>query len=174
MGFTKVRREIEPRWVSQYIKEFYPHAEVHLRCPLGPIPEEYKKLYGPAKAARIYRPWRAEVDALVVTPGALILIEAKIQKYMNGLSKLPVYKALLPSTPEFKPMLETRGILMHLLLPYPIPWVVKAAERMGVEVIDWVPDWVAEVWEDRDKYWTSEYRLKREERKDLLERLGFR
>ncbi len=172
MTFTKVRREIEPRWVSQYVKEFYPKAEAHLRCPLGPIPEEYAKLYGPAKAARVYRPWRPEVDALIVVKGAIVLIEAKIQKYMNGLSKLPVYKALLPSTPEFLPVSETRYVLMHLLLPYPIPWVKKAAESMGVEVIDWAPDWVLEIWEERDKYWTAEYRLKREDRKALLRKLG--
>ena len=173
MGFTKIRREIEPRWVSQYIKEFYASSEAHLRCPLGPIPDELKELYGPAKAARVHRPWRPEVDALVVTKGAVVLIEAKIQKYMNGLSKLPVYRQLLPSTPEFQPVLPGRAVLMHLLLPFPIPWVVKAAEGMGVEVIDWAPDWVVDIWEERDKYWTPEYRIKREERKDLLRKLGF-
>lgn len=172
MGFTKVRREIEPRWVSEYVKEFYANAEAYMRCPLGPIPEELKKLYGPSKAAAVHRPWRPEVDALVVLPGAIVLIEAKVQKYMAGLSKLPVYKALVPSTPEFTPMLETRPIHMHLLLPYPIPWVVKAAKEMGVQVIDWAPDWVLDVWNERDKYWTPEYRIKREERKRLLKRLG--
>jgi hypothetical protein len=173
LGFTKIRREIEPRWVSEYVKEFYPHAEVHLRCPLGPIPEELKALYGPAKAAAIHRPWRPEVDAVIVTPGAVILLEAKVQKYMNGLSKLPVYAACLGSTPELQPILVGRNVLLHLLLPYPIPWVVKAAEGMGVTVIDWVPDWVADVWNERDKYWTPEYRMKREERKQLLRKLGF-
>ena len=63
LGFTKVRREIEPRWVSWYIKENYPDAEIRLRCPLGPIPDALKELYGPAKAARVYRPSRPEVDA---------------------------------------------------------------------------------------------------------------
>lgn len=173
MGFTKIRREIEPRWVSQYIKEFYAKAEAHLRCPLGPIPEEYVKMYGPAKAANIYRPWRPEVDALVVLEGAIVLIEAKIQKYMDGLAKLPVYKALIPSTPEFMPISKTRPTIMHLLLPYPIPWVKTAAAVTGVEVIDWAPDWVVEIWEERDKYWTPEYRLKREARKALLKRLQY-
>ena len=174
VGFTKLRRETEPRWVSEYIKEFYPNAEVHLRCPLGSIPPELKELYGPAKAAKYYRPSRPEVDALVVTPGAIILIEAKIQKYMNGLSKLPVYKVALTKAPEFKPILPGKHILMHLLLPYPIPWVVEVAEELGVEIIDWAPDWVIERWNERDKYWTPEYQMKREARKALLRTLGFR
>ena len=174
LGFTKVRREIEPRWVSEYIKEFYAKNEVHLRCPLGSIPDELKELYGPAKAARVHRPWRPEVDALVVLPGAIMLIEAKIQKYMNGLSKLPVYKAALMRTPEFMPMLEGRHVLLQLLLPYPIPWIMELAGEMGVQVIDWVPDWVADIWEDRDKYWTPDYQMKRADRKRILKMLGFR
>jgi len=31
---------------------------------------------------------------------------------------------------------------------------------------------VLDVWNERDKYWTPEYRIKREERKRLLKRLG--
>ena len=173
MGFTKLRRSIEPRWVSWYIKEYYPDEEVRLRCPLGPIPVELQELYGPAKAAKVYRPSRPEVDALVVLPGAILLIEAKIFKYMDGLAKLPVYKALVPKTPELM-VFEGRPVIMHLLIPAPIPWVKAAAPEMGVEVYNVAPDWVLQIWEERDKYWTPESRIKRAERKALLTRLGFR
>ena len=170
---TKLRREIEPRWVSWYIKTYYPDEEVRLRCPLGPIPDALKELYGPAKAARVYRPSRPEVDAVVVLPGALLLIEAKIFKYMDGLAKLPVYKALALKTPELD-VFRNRPILMHLLLPKAIPWVIAAAPEMGVEVKVLAPDWLLEIWEDRDKYWTPSARMKRMERKALLEKLGWR
>jgi len=173
LGFTKLRREIEPRWVSAYIKEHYPDEEVHLRCPLGSIPNQLKELYGPAKAAKVYRPSRPEVDALVVLPGAILIIEAKIFKYMDGLAKLPVYKALVPKTPEFM-AIQNRPVIMHLLIPKAIPWVVEAAPEMGVEVYTWAPDWVLQIWEERDKYWQPEARIKRRERKELLTRLGFR
>ena len=159
--------------MSWYIKEYYPDQEVRLRCPLGPIPDELKELYGPAKAARVYRPSRPEVDALVVLPGALLIIEAKIFKYMDGLSKLPVYKALVPKTPELD-VFDNRPVIMHLLIPAPIPWVKAAAPDMGVEVYTEAPDWVLQIWEERDKYWTPESRMKRAERKALLEKLGFR
>jgi len=170
---TKLRRSIEPRWVSWYIKEQYPDAEVRLRCPLGPIPDELKQLYGPAKAARVYRPSRPEVDALVVLPGALVLIEAKIFKYMDGLAKLPVYKALVSKTPELA-VFSDRPVIMHLLLPVAIPWVKAAAPELGVEVYTVAPEWVLQIWEERDKYWQPAARMKRAERKALLEKLGFR
>ena len=172
MGFTKLRREIEPRWVSWYIKEYYPDAEVRLRCPLGPIPKQLVELYGPAKAARVYRPSRPEVDALVILPGALLLIEAKIFKYMDGLSKLPVYAALVPKTPELQ-VFSDRPVLMHLLIPTEIPWVKAAAPELGVEVYTAAPDWLMTIWEERDKYWTPDARKRRADRKALLKRLGF-
>jgi len=170
---TKLRRSIEPRWVSWYIKNQYPDAEVRLRCPLGRIPVELKALHGPAKAARVYRPWRPEVDALVILPGALVLVEAKIQKYMDGLSKLPIYKALVPHTAELA-VFSDRPVLMHLLLPVKIPWIMDIADDVGVEVYAVAPEWVLQIWEDRDKYWQPDARMKRAERKALLEKLGFR
>lgn len=173
LGFTKLRREIEPRWVSWYIKEFYPDAEIRLRCPLGPIPDAIKELYGPAKAARVYRPSRPEVDALVILEDALLLIEAKIFKYMDGLAKLPVYKALVPKSPELM-IFSDRPVIMHLLIPKAIPWVTAAAPDLGVEVYTWAPEWVLQIWEERDKYWQPEARIRRAERKALLGRLGFR
>lgn len=158
--------------MSSYIKEFYPDGEVRLRCPLGPIPVELKQLYGPAKAAKVYRPSRPEVDACVILPKTILLIEAKIFKYMDGLAKLPVYAALVPETEELM-VFSDRPVIMRLLLPTAIPWVVAAAPKLGVEVKTWAPEWVMTIWEDRDKYWTPEARLKRAERKALLKRLGF-
>lgn len=172
LGFTRLRRDIEPGWVSWYIKTYYPDAEIRLRCPLGPIPDELKQLYGPAKAAQVYRPSRPEVDAVVVLEDAIILIEAKIFKYMDGLAKLPVYASLVRTTPELMALLP-RPIRMHLLLPRPISWVMAAAAENGVEVKVAAPDWVLAIWEERDTYWTPENRMRREERKELLRKLGY-
>lgn len=130
-------------------------------------------MHGPAKAARIHRPWRPEVDALVILPGALLLIEAKIMKYMDGLSKLPIYKALVPHTAELS-VFSNRPVIMHLLLPAKIPWIMDVAKDVGVEVYTWAPDWVLRIWEERDKYWTPESRMRRADRKAILEKLGFR
>lgn len=172
LGFTRKRREIEPRWVSEYVATFHSRFPVKFRCPLGPIPEELKKLYGAEKARRMYRPSRPEVDALSIQPGALVLIEAKIFKYMDGLAKLPIYKSLVPVTPELRQYLD-REVEMHLLIPHEIPWVKTACIRNNVELKVWTPDWIREIWEDRDKYWTAPKVFERERRKKVLRDLGF-
>jgi len=173
MGFTRTRRTLEPKWVSLYCAEHYPTAEVRLGCPLGGIPKETLRDYGLLKGLRVYRPWRPEVDAVVILTNMLILIEAKISKYMDGLSKLPVYKALVPQTPELKHVAH-RPIYMKLLIPHKIPWVLDAAEPMGVTVEVWVPDFIQKVWEERDSYWTKDAVTKREARKKKLEELGYK
>lgn len=171
-AFTKKRREVEPRWVSEYIAKFYPKFEVRPRCPLGPIPENLVKLHGLSKATAVHRPWRPEVDALVLLPRHVLLIEAKIQKYMDGLSKLPVYRELIPVTPELQEYKDF-AVMCHLLVPVVIPWIEEAAYRMKVDVKTWAPDWLKEIWRERDTYWTPEAVMKREERKKTLDRLGY-
>lgn len=169
---TKVRREIEPRWVSEYVASNYKDFPVMFRVPLGAVPRALEEAMGSEKAARFYRPWRPEVDAIVILPRFLILIEGKIFKVMDGLSKLPIYKSLVPLTPELREY-EGREILMQLLCVRPLPWVQQAAAQNDVKIVTWAPDWIIKIWEERDKYWTRTEVLKREERKKVLRGLGF-
>jgi len=169
---TKIRRELEPRWVAEYVAANYPNAENRPRCPLGPIPTGIQEAIGGDKARRVYRPWRPEVDTCVILPTKLVLIEGKIFKTMDGLSKLPVYKSLIPTTPELTAHKE-KPIDMELLVVRPLPWVVQAASLAGIRVVEWAPPWIIQVWEDRDKYWAPEAVKAREERKKFLEDHGF-
>jgi hypothetical protein len=172
MAFTQPRRELEPKWVSEYMARTYPNAEVRFRVPLGPIPTETQKDYGLLKGLRVYRPWRPEVDAAARLPTQTVLVEAKIFKYMDGLSKLPIYKNLVPSTPELAHW--PKDVIMELLIPAEIPWVIDAARTAGVKVVTtFVPDYIKRVWDERDKYWTKEAIEKREERKRMLQELGY-
>lgn len=171
MAFTKPRRELEPRWVSEYMAATYPKAEVRMRVPLGPIPKETQADYGLMKGLRVYRPWRPEVDAAARWTNKTILVEAKIFKYMDGLSKLPVYKSLLPDTPELAHW--PTEVIMELLIPVPITWVLSAAQNVGVRVVSsFVPEYIRQVWDERDKYWTKDAIALREERKRKLQELG--
>lgn len=169
---TRLRRDLEPRWVSWYCVKHYPREIVKLRCPLGPIPEDLKKAVGEARGIKMYRPWRPEVDGLVILPGAIRLIEAKIFKYMDGLSKLPVYRDLVPTTPELQAW-RNLPVQMYFLIPTRIDWVLAAAEKNGVMVDTDAPDYIKQAWEERDKYWTRDYVEKREARKEKLKELGF-
>lgn len=173
MTFTRPRRELEPRWVSEYMATTFPKAEVRFRVPLGGVPKDLEKDYGLFKALRVYRPSRPEVDAAARWTNKTILVEAKIFKYMDGLAKLPVYKSLLPTTPELKHW--PTDVIMELLIPAPITWVKSAALEMGVKVVDsFVPEYIKQAWDERDKYWTKEAIELREERKRKLQELGIR
>ena len=170
--FTRLRREVEPRWVSEYCAKFYPDKPVRYRVPLGPIPEELVAKYGLSKAIRAYRPWRPEADALVIGDRRLILIEAKVFKVMDGISKLPIYAKLVPETPELNPY-KTWPVEMQLLVVKAIePWITIARD-LGIKLVEWAPTWVQEVWVQRDLYWTREAVELRERRKEVLRRLGF-
>jgi len=170
--FTKLRREIEPKWVSEYVAKFYPDFPVRFRVPLGAVPKELEKEHGLWKAIRTWRPWRPEVDAIVIRPGELTLIEGKIFKTMDGLSKLPVYASLVPETPELESY-RSYKVAMQLLCVHALDWIKQAAKKSGIEVVEWAPTWVEEIWLERDKYWTPEAVSLRERRKEVLRRLGF-
>ena len=115
----------------------------------------------------MYRPSRPEVDGLVVLPGAILLIEAKVMKYREGLGALVVYESLIDSTPEFQPLLP-RPILKHLLLCQPIPWVMTSARQLGIEIMVDAPDFVIDYWLRQNRYWTAEAQKIREEWKAVL------
>jgi len=171
MAYTRIRRNLEPRWVSEYTQKFYPGFEHRPGCPLGGIPKETERDYGLLKGLRVYRPWRPEVDMAIRLPNLTLLVEAKIFKYMDGLSKLPVYKSMLGKTPELRSW--PQEVKMHLLIPARIPWVIEAAQEPGIIVLfDFVPDYIREEWERRDRYWTKEALERREERKRILREAG--
>ena len=171
MTFTKTRRELEPSWVSWYCAKTWPKDEIRYRVPLGPVPAEITKAYGETKGINVYRPWRPEVDALVIQKGGIVLLEAKIQKFMDGLSKLPVYKSLIPTTPE---LLKYRAypVELRLLIPASVAWVVASAHAQNILVIVDAPDYILDAWNDRDKYWTKEATEERDRRKQKLKELG--
>ena len=170
--FTKIRRELEPRWVVDCVENFYPSYISKFRVPLGPIPENLIAEYGEAKAINVYRPSRPEADAMVIFPSTLMLLEAKVVRYMDGLAKLPVYKSLIPTTPELREYKDW-PVVMRLLIPVPIPWVEIACANIGVEYHAWAPDYIKQAWDEKDKYWTKEKMFARELRKKKLREEGF-
>jgi hypothetical protein len=62
---------------------------------------------------------------------------------------------------------------MQLLVVKKMSWVAAAAENVGVEVIEYAPDWILKIWEERDKYWTPDAVAQREARKKKLRELGY-
>jgi hypothetical protein len=126
---------------------------------------------GYQKAIKMSRPIRPEVDAIVVLPRYLVLIEGKIREIMFGLCKLPFYKSLTPFTPELTPY-HNLDVLMEFVSPWTSENHRIMASDANIRVVEYhTPEADAEA-ERYHKYWTREYRLAREEKLRNRELLG--
>lgn len=171
-GFTKIRENWEHRYVSDYVVTRYPHDAHKFRCPLGSVPEMWVQEMGLGKAIRAYRPYRPEADAAVITADAIVLIEAKIFKVMDGIAKLPIYRSLVAETPEFDAY-RTLPVEAVLVTPKDPGWTRKVAVETNVRIELYMPDWIEEYYKKQEVYWTAEERLKRMKRKRVLEGLDY-
>jgi len=172
MGFSKIRAENELRYVSEYVLNNYPKNLVKLRCPLGTAPDSFIKEMGLRKALRTYRPSRPEVDACVITNKNIVVIEGKILKVMDGISKLIVYRDLVETTPELIAY-KSLPVKALLITPKPPLWAKTIADKHNIIIDIFKPDWIVEYYEKQELYWSAEERLKREGRKTTLKRLGY-
>jgi len=161
----------ERRLVSEYVAERFPRARVIMGCPLGPAPEKLVATLGPRKALRVARGLRPEVDALVIENHRLIMVEAKIRAWIDGIAKLPVYKSLVPTTPELEQYTDY-PVEMRLCFPWHSETIEAAAKNLGVVLDVFHKPWIDEYLEELGKYWSGEYITGRAEKKRMREILG--
>lgn len=158
----------ERRLIAEYIAERFPQERVILGCPLGQAPERLIATLGERKALRVARGLRPEVDALVIKDHQLIMVEAKIQRWVDGIAKLPLYKSLVPTTPELEPY-RNYEIEMRLCFPWHSDTIEIAARNLGVILDVYHQPWIDEYLEELGKYWSGEYISAREEKKRMRE-----
>lgn len=161
----------ERRLISEYIAEKFPKEQVIMGCPLGPAPEKLVATLGPRKALRMVRGIRPEVDALVISDHKLIMVEAKIRAWVDGISKLPLYKSLVATTPELE-QYWGYDIEMRLCFPWHEETIEAAANNLGVILDVFHKPWIDEYIEELGKYWSREYITRRAEKKRMREILG--
>jgi len=164
-------RNPESRLISEYTLAKFPTDRVILKQPLGgPVVGEdtYRSMERRLAASR---PWRLEADAVAIRGDVLYLIEAKVNEYLYGLTKLPFYKLLVDDTPELAPY-KGLEIRMRIVVPVTIEWLMTLAERTGIEVDVFKPDWIDAYLDYRASYWNASNRAARKARRDAVERLG--
>lgn len=168
---SRKSRQVETRMVSEYMLAIYGKYTHLTKVPLGKVPQELMSEVGYKRAVGMTRPFRPEVDAVAVLPGALILIEAKVWNIVNGLAKLPMYKALVSVTPELA-QYSHLPVIMELVVGWTNENLEIMARDAGVRIKVYCPPWLEEVVESMHKYWTPEYRAHREEKLRLRESFG--
>jgi hypothetical protein len=163
---VRKNRQTETRMVSEYVAKEYKDFTYMLAVPLGRIPDNVIKDVGYTQAIAFMRPYRLEVDAIVVLPRYLVLIEAKVFKTIDGLAKLPLYKSLVPFTPELAKYAGYE-VIMELVVGWTNPNLEIMCRDAGVRLKVYSPDWLAAVVQEYHKYWTKEYRDTRNQKLEL-------
>lgn len=158
----------ERRLIGEYIAAKFPRARVIYGCRLGPAPEKLVATLGPRKALRLARGMRPEVDAIVIQDRRLIMVEAKIVKWIDGIAKLPLYKSLVATTPELEAY-QGYDIEMRLCYPWYSETIEAAANNLGVILDIYHQPWIDEYLTELGKYWSGEYIAKRAEVKRMRE-----
>ncbi len=164
-------QQVETRLVAEYLKEHYGNFPHIAKQPLGLPSPELLKTEGYEKGLRMQRPNRPEVDAIVLLPRYFVLIEAKVWHIVDGMAKLPLYRSLIPFTPELKQYLP-RETIMELVVPWSNPNLEIMCRDADIRLVVYKPDWINEVVNRVQQYGTRDYRLAREEKLRNRELLG--
>lgn len=136
----KEYKQRERRYVPEYVNEAFPNrVAVFYNMAVGPPPEDLYKAH-PEIPLEHFRRWRFWIDAVVILPDKMILLEGKLRKPAEGLGQLLLYRALLPQTPELKPYINL-PIEMRLITPRPDPRVIGVAASLGITVDIYSPQW---------------------------------
>lgn len=161
----------ERQFILDYITARYPDNRVKYNCPLGLPPARLVATFGLTQSLKLAMGSRLMVDAVVWEDNKLILVEAKIREWVNGIAKLPIYKMLVPTTPELEEYWSW-PVEMVLALPYTSDYIESTAELVGVRVDSYTSAAVDESMAMVQKYQTPEWRRSQAERRATLERLG--
>jgi hypothetical protein len=164
-------RQVETRMVSEYLLLQYSKFPSRTGVPLGKIDDKLMADHGYQKAIDMSRPYRPEADAIVFLPNYLLLIEAKVWNVVGGLSKLPMYRDLVPFTPELA-QYKGREILMELVVGWTNDNLEIMAQGRGVAVKVYSPAWLQDVVQGMHKYWTKDYQAERQRIMETRQNLG--
>lgn len=117
------------------------------------------------------RPWRAEVDALGIFPEKLVLVEGKVQRLVDGISKLGTYEMLIQDTPELQ-RYKDKPVEKVLVCPWNTQQLARTAGKLGVAIDVYQPQWIIDYVASLQSYWTAGARRRREEVFALREQFG--
>lgn len=165
------RQAWHDRYRSACLLHFYPRGGWITNVELGPLPEDILQRYGPAVGARIYRPSRHRVDAVIIDGGTYYLIECALSEPRIGLGQLKVYLAEAPHTPDL-PLYEGQPFRGKLYVPWLYDWVRDLAKDWGIEAVEYLEPWVEAYVRQRQNYFTRAYRESRDEKMRLRRVLG--
>lgn len=133
----------ESRLVSGYLADRWPGFRTLQRVRVGTIPADLYRDGLDEAELRALGVWRRWVDALIVAPPDLHVVEAGIIAAPGDLSQLQLYLRLVPETPDLAEFagLRVRGRLVYAV---PDPVLEDMARQAGIACERYSPPWVTE------------------------------
>jgi len=131
----------ESRLVAEWVYATYPEAEARFRVSLGSLTTAMSGTGFTAAELRLLGHSRRWVDAMVIEPRTVHLVEGKIRLSPGALEQLELYRALFPLTPELA-YLQGRDVELHLVFAVEDPVLTAIARGRGVRVHVYHPPWV--------------------------------
>jgi len=127
--------------VAEWVTQTWPAAIWKFRVDVGDLTPAMSATGLSAAELRKLGRSRRWVDAMVIEPRTVHLIEAKIRLEPGALEQLELYKELWPRTPEFAELVD-RDLQLHLVYAVEDPVLTAIARRRGVQVHIYHPPWV--------------------------------
>jgi hypothetical protein len=131
----------EMRLGSEYVQKRFPGKEVIYRARLGKISEELlKKATGSPKSMSLVSSLRY-VDAIVIDPPRVWLIEFKVDAELGAIAQLEYYKILFLETPDYEKY-KSWEIKLLIVTTREITDMVRYAAMKGIEYDVYLPEWI--------------------------------
>lgn len=125
--------------LAEYVSTHFPTTRVIQRVRLGPITSALPDpTLTEAETRLIGAAWRRWADAVLITEETLTVVEAALMADPGDISRMQVYLALVPSTPELAPYM---GRVIRGLLVWAVddPFSRGVAVRAGLQVVIFKP-----------------------------------
>lgn len=135
----------EKRLVMEYLVEKYAGYEWFVGYRVGADPEMAGGEYEDEAERRLARNVNYWVDAVVVTPTELVVIEATMYRGAAKAGKLLEYMMLLPATPGLRPYLGRR-VVGEVVSAQDDPLGREVCKGLGIRFVVYEPPWLGEFW----------------------------
>jgi hypothetical protein len=140
---ARSRIQSSTRLLSEWLALYHTGDLVWYQLRLGPTAQTTPGVQLDPALERMMRRRNLYADAVVVTPTAIEVVEAKVVATPSALSQVRTYAGLVGATPELKPY-GHRPIIPIVVFATDDPIVRQEAAALGVRVVVYTPTWIGE------------------------------
>ena len=133
----------ETRLLTEWVAQNYPTTEWFSQLRVGSDPGVVGIVYRDDADRRLARNFCRRVDAAIITPAEVLLIEACMYNATEKVGRLQEYLLLARATPELLPY-RGRPLVAVLLTGQHDPIAEVLCKRLGFRYVHWEPPWIGD------------------------------